>query len=186
MLLRFSIVKKFVLIFLIVSIIPLCALGVSTLWNLGAIGQGAIDNTTVQMEKRAKESLELRAIELAERVTQLLRSCEGDLLTLAMLPRKAEIYRRFSLNHRKTIWARSGTNEDPVEVHKKIPLYREIAFIGANGKEEIRISEDRIAEPAELRDVSKPENTTYKSEKYFQETTKLKKKLTKNKNVLTN
>ncbi|MBI4966333.1 MAG: GAF domain-containing protein [Desulfomonile tiedjei] len=175
MLPRFSIVKKFVLVFLIVSIIPLCALGVSTLWNLRAIGQGAIDNTTLQMEKRAKESLELRAVELADRVTQLLHSCEGDLFTLAMLPRTAEIYGRFSLNHRKTIWAREGTNEDPVEVHKEIPLYREIVFIGPGGMEEIRITEDRIAEAAELRDVSKPENTTYKSEKYFQETRKLKK-----------
>ncbi|MEW6532433.1 MAG: ATP-binding protein [Thermodesulfobacteriota bacterium] len=174
MLLRFSILKKFLLVFLLVSVIPLCALGVSTLWNLRAIGRGAVDNTIQQMEKRAKESLELRAVELADRVTQLLHSCEGDLLTLAMLPREAEVYKRFSLQHRKTIWAREGTNEHPVEVHKEIPLYREIAFIGANGMETIRIVEDRVAEPAELRDVSKPENTTYKSEKYFQETIKLK------------
>jgi len=174
MLLRFSIVKKFVLVFLVVSIIPLCALGVSTLRNLRVIGQGAIDNTTQQLEKRAKESLELRAVELADRVTQLLHSCEGDLLTLAMLPREAEVYKRFSRNHRKSIWAREGTNEDPVEVHKEIPLYREIVFIGPSGMEEIRISEDRVAEAAELRDVSKPENTTYRSEKYFQETKKLK------------
>jgi PAS domain S-box-containing protein len=174
MLFRLSILKKFVLVFLVVSIAPLCALGVSTLWNFRAIGQGAIDSTTVQLEKRAKESLELRAVELANLVSQMLHSCEGDLLTLAMLPREAEVYRRFSLIHRRTIWSREGSNEEPVEIHREIPLYREVAFIAPSGIEEIRIVGDRVAEASELRDVSKPRNTTYKSEKYFQETIKLR------------
>ena len=40
--------------------------------------------------------------------------------------------------------------------------------------EKIRIVADRIEPSPELRDVSKPENTTFKSERYFQETRKLK------------
>lgn len=172
--LRFSITKKFVLGFLALSILPLCALGISTLYNLNVIGKRAIDSSTVQLENRAKESLELRAIELANRVSQFLQSCEADLLTLRMLPRDAEIYRRFALNHRKTIWTREGTNQDPVEVFKDLPLYREVTFIGPNGIELIRIVDDRIEGPSGLRDVSTPENTTFKSEHYFQEALKLK------------
>jgi hypothetical protein len=143
MLPRFSILKKFVFALLVLSIIPLCTLGITTLSNLRAIGQRAIDNTTLQFEKRSKEALELRAVELAKRVSQLLHSCEADLLTLVLLPRDAEVYRRFSLNYRKPIWTREGTHLNPVEVHKEVPLYREVAFIGANGMEEIRIEGTR-------------------------------------------
>jgi PAS domain S-box-containing protein len=174
MLPRFSILKKFICAFLVLSIVPLCTLGITTLSNLKAIGQRAIDNTTLQLEKRAKESLELRAVELAKRVSQLLHTCEADLLILAMLPREAELYQRFSLNHRKSIWTREGTNRNPIEVHKEIPLYREVAFIGPNGMEQIRIEGNRIVPAQELRNVSRPEDTAYKSETYFRETVKLK------------
>ncbi len=73
-------------------------------------------------------------MELAHRVTQFLYACEADLLTLKMLPRDAETYRRFSLNHHRNIWTREGTNEHPIETHKELPLYREIAFIGSDGE----------------------------------------------------
>jgi PAS domain S-box-containing protein len=173
MLLRLSITKKFVFAFLVLALAPLCALGLSTLRNLREVGQQAIDSSTIQLESRAKESLELRSIELANRVSQVLLSCEEDLLTLKLLPRNPEVYQRYSLNHRKTIWTRGGTNEHPTEVHKQIPLYRELAFIGADGKERIVVSDDRMRDASELRDVSLPENTTYKCERYFTETTKL-------------
>ncbi len=171
---RFFMVKKFVFAFLALSIIPLCALGLITLRNLRTLGQGAIDSTSRQLEQRAKESLELRAVELADRVSQMLHSCQSDLLTLAMLPRDPDVYRKFSSHHRKTIWTRTGTNQNPQEVHMELPLYREVAFIGPDGREKIRIESDRIANTTELRDVSKPEHTTYKSERYFDHTTKLK------------
>ncbi|MEW6352158.1 MAG: ATP-binding protein [Thermodesulfobacteriota bacterium] len=174
MLTRFSIVKKFVVAFLALSIIPLAALGLITLHNLRTLGTGAIDSTTQQLEKRAKEALELRAVELADRVSQMLYSCQSDLLTLAMLPREPKVYKEFSGHHRKTVWTRTGTNEDPQEVHLELPLYREVAFIGADGREKIKIESGRITGPNELRDVSKPELTTYKSEQYFRETAKLK------------
>jgi PAS domain S-box-containing protein len=174
MLPRFSILKKFVFAFLVLSIIPLCALGISTLRNLRAIGQTAVDSTTQELEKRAKESLEVRAVEVASKVTAMLQGCEADLVTLAMLPRNADVYRQFSLQHRKTIWTREGTNENPVEVRENVPLYREIAYIGTDGMEKIRIEKGRIAGSAELRDVSDPQNTTYKSEHYFRDTVGLK------------
>jgi PAS domain S-box-containing protein len=172
--LRLSIMKKFVFAFLMLSILPLCVLGYTTLHNLRAVGRKAIDSSTAQLEKRARESLELRSIELANRVAQTLNSCESDLLTLVMLPRRSDAYRQFSWNHRKTIWTREGTNDNPVEVHVQVPLYSGLAFIGPDGRERVRISEDRIVKHSELRDVSKPENTTYKSERYFQEAKKLK------------
>jgi PAS domain S-box-containing protein len=170
---RFSITKKFVFAFLILSILPLCALGISMLYYLRVIGQRAIDSSTVQLENRAKEALEVRTIELGNQVTQFLQSCEADLLTLKMLPREPDIYRQFSRNHCKTIWTSESADRNVIEVHREIPLYREVAFIGADGTERVRIVQDRIEDPSELRDVSKSENTTFKSERYFAETRKL-------------
>jgi len=171
---RFSILKKFILAFLLLSILPLCVFGFYTTQSVWHIGHGAIASSSAQLEKRGKESIELRAVELANRVTQFLRSREADLRTLQLMPRDALVYQQFSRAHRGTIWIREGTNTHPVEVHKEILLYREIAFIDAGGREQILIRDDQIVEAASLRDVSKPENTTYKCERYFEETRRLK------------
>lgn len=170
----FSIRKKLVFAFLALSMFPLSVLGISILHSLRAIGQHAIDSSTHQLETRARESLELRAVELADRVHRFLRSCEADVLTLRMLPLTPEVFQQFGRHHQGEIWTREGTNEAPVEVRRKIPLYRELAFIGADGIERIRIVDDTVVPPYAMRDVSRPENTTYRSERYFEEALKLK------------
>ncbi|MGA2229082.1 MAG: cache domain-containing protein, partial [Syntrophobacteraceae bacterium] len=174
MLPRFPIARKFIFAFLLVSIMPLVILGFWTLRSMMEIGESAINSTTAQLESRARESLELRAIELAKRVSQSLQTCEADLLTLKMLPKDPEVYLRFSLNHRRDIWIRDHLDGNPTEIHKELPLYKEISFIGADGMERVRILDDRIVDPSGLRNVGKPENTTYKSERYFEEASKLK------------
>ncbi|MGC8491100.1 MAG: ATP-binding protein [Syntrophobacteraceae bacterium] len=174
MLLRLSIAKKFIFAFLLVSILPLCVMGYWSLRSMRSIGRTAVRSSAAQLEREARVALELRAIELASRVTQTLRSCESDLLTLKMLPRDPEIYRQFSIDHRGSIWTRELDNGTTRAVHKEIPLYEGIAFIGADGVERIRIVEDRIQGQSRLRDVGKPENTTYRTERYFEEASKLK------------
>lgn len=170
----FSIRKKLVVAFLALSMLPLSVLGISILYSLRAIGRHAIDSSTHQLETRARESLELRAVELADRVHRFLLSCEADVLTLRMLPLTPEVFQQFGRHHQGEIWTREGTNEAPVEVRRKIPLYRELAFIGADGIERIRIADDAVVPPHAMRDVSRPENTTYRSERYFEEALKLK------------
>ncbi len=171
---RFSITKKFVVAFLLVSILPIAVLGFYTSHHLWQIGQRAIDSSSAELERRGRESIELRAVELANRVSQFLQSSEADLLSLKMLPREAEAYRRFSQAHRATIWTLAGSNDNPVEVHLPLPIYREVALVGPDGRERVRIADDRIVTPAELRDVSDPRNTTFKNERYFAETCKLR------------
>lgn len=165
---RFSIRRKFVLAFLGLSVVPLSVLGFATMDSMRVIGEHAIESSTSQLEQRAREALELRAIDVANRVSQFLHACEIDLFTVRMMPRQAEVYRDFSAIHRKSVWTREGTNSNPVDVHRELPIYREMAFIGPDGVERIRIVNDRIMDPTELRDVSRPENTTYKSERYFE------------------
>jgi PAS domain S-box-containing protein len=171
---RFSIKQKFVLAFILLSILPLTVLGVYTSYNLWQVGQRAITTSTAQLESRARESIELRAVELANQVSQFLTACESDLFTLKMLPRNAETYREFSQSNRRSIWIREGTNHHPREVIKEIPLYQEIAFIDSKGQEIIRLSGDQVVPASHLRKVSQPQNTTYRSEHYFEETRRLK------------
>ncbi len=165
--------KKFLLAFLVLSLGPLTILGLFTIYHIRQVGIQAIDSTARQLERKSKEAIELRAVELAHRVSRFLKDCESDLRTLQVLPRSAHIYQQFSKNHRGEIWTREGTNRSYREVRRLIPLYKEIAFIGPDGRERIRIVDDRIVDERELRDVSRPENTTYKSERYFHETRRL-------------
>ena len=174
MYLRFSIAQKFVFAFLLLASVPLVVLGFWTLRSMRQVAQGAIASSTAQLESRAGKALELRAIDLAKRVGQLLESCEADLLTLKMLPPTPRVYLRFSLNHERDIWVRDLAGGNPTGIHKKIPLYKEIAYIDAGGMERVRIIDGQIVDSSRLRNVGKPENTTYKSEKYFQEASKLK------------
>ncbi len=76
-------------------------------------------------------------------------------------------YLRFSRHHRRQIWYRAGTNLKPVEKREEIPLYSELAFIGPDGQERLRIVGDRVDK--RLRNVADPANTTYLSETYFRE-----------------
>lgn len=172
--LRFSIAQKFVFAFLLLASVPLVVLGFWNLRSMRQVAQGAIASSTAQLESRAGKALELRAIDLAKRVTQLLQSCEADLLTLKMLPQAPRVYLLFSVNHHRDIWVRDLLSGKPVGIHKTIPLYKEIAFIDAKGMERVRILDGQIVDSSRLRNVSKPENTTYKSERYFQEASKLK------------
>ncbi|SMC25273.1 PAS domain S-box-containing protein [Desulfacinum hydrothermale DSM 13146] len=168
-----GIFRKFLLAFLALSLVPLCVLGFFTIERIRQVGTRAVESTTRELERKSKEAIEVRAVELARRVSVFLKACEADLRTLQMLPRDAQVYQDFSRTHRGEIWTREGTNEDHTEVRRRIPLYKEVAFIGPDGRERIRVVDDRIVGEGELRDVSVPRNTTYKSETYFQETRRL-------------
>ena len=68
------------------------------------------------------------------------------------------------------------------ETHFEMPIYREIVFVDMNGQEQIKVSNEceeypftcSMKENNQLKDVSKPANTLYKSETYFSESKNLK------------
>lgn len=66
---RFSILKKFVFTFLLLSMLPLCGFGFFTTHSLWKIVHEAIESSSAVLEKRATEAIELRAIELAKLVS---------------------------------------------------------------------------------------------------------------------
>ncbi len=171
---RFSIAQKFVLAFLLLALTPLMVLGLWNLRSMRQVAQGAIASSSAQLEKRAGKALELRAIDLARRVRQLLGSCGSDLLTLQMLPPTPEVYLRFCLNHQRNIRVREPAGGKQAGIQQKIPLYKEAAYVDAAGMERVRVLDGHIVGASGLRNVGNPQNTTYKSEDYFQEASKLK------------
>lgn len=158
-----GIYRRLVLSILLVCLIPLVLLGAFTLHGILTTGKVAIDRSQKALDAKVAEALELRTLEAAKAIADFLDERENDLELLSSLPRTSSIYLDFFQTHQKTVWRL----ENGKEVKQLEPLYKEIAFISNNGREKIKILEGKVASPSELQDVSKPENTLYKSENYF-------------------
>ncbi|HOE11264.1 MAG TPA: sensor histidine kinase [bacterium] len=159
---RFGIFRKLLLYFLLVALIPLLVFGIRTI--------RASEKTILE---ESRKILLFRTVDTANRVSNSLYACADDLEIVSSVPRNAQSYLEFCRTHRRRIWKRGGTNDNIIEIRERIPLYKEIAFIGPTGKEQILIRDEKIVPDEELRDVSIPANTTYKSEDYFQRTISL-------------
>ena len=159
---RFGILHKLLLCFLLVALIPLL------IFATRAIRRGK-----EEVFSESRKNLLFRSTDIANRVSDFLYTCVTDLRTVATLPRLPETYLEFCTTHRRGIWRRGGTKDDPTEIRESIPVYREIAFIDSDGWEKILIRDEQMVSEAGLRDVSDPKNTTYKCEDYFQRTRNL-------------
>ncbi len=121
----------------------------------------AVEESHRTLADRSLTSLELRAVDLSKRVAGFLAERERDLRALAAMPPSVQTYVDFSRANHGQVWTRDGTFD--------LPFYKEIAFVDTMGQEEIRILDESPVPDSQLRDVSRPENTTYKTETYFAE-----------------
>lgn len=168
-LMKIKIFPKFLAMFLLVAIVPVVILTFTT-----------IRSGTEGIKKEVERGLVFRATDIAEQVSNLLYNVTGDLKVLTVLPRNTEAYADFSVAKVSEIWTRAGSNDKPVEVITKVPLYRELAFIDVDGNERIKIENtlDEFGLPTghynivtkkdtALTNVKDPKNTLYKTEDYF-------------------
>ena len=162
---RLSFHKKVLYVFCGLTLLPLVLLATFAGQSLDKVEQMLRASAISALDEQAAETLELRAVMVADEVRIFLRRIEGDLSVLAKLPVEPEQYLWFNQNHRRPIWTRTGTNQWPRELRPSVSLYKEITYIDATGMERLRISSGALT--ANLRDVSKPANTTYLSEIYF-------------------
>ncbi len=164
-----GIYRSTLLSILAVSLVPLALLSWLALRNISSAGAGAVADARAALDGKAAEALEVRAIETARTVATFLEGREADVRTLALLPRTPQDYQAFYRAHHGTLWSL----RDGVQQRRAIPLYREIAYMDPAGQERLRLDDGRVTPPAQLRDVSKPANTTLKCETYFLEARKL-------------
>ncbi len=172
---RLSFHKKLLYVFCSLTLLPLILLALFAGQSLDTVEKILRVSAIKALDKQALETLELRAVMVADEVRTFLRRVESDLGTLSQLPVEPEKYLWFIQNHRRPIWVRTGTGASPGphELRPPVSLYKEIAFIDPNGTERLRIVDGVLSE--DLRDVSDPANTTYLTETYFNSARKLPK-----------
>jgi PAS domain S-box-containing protein len=162
---RLSYHKKVLYSFCALSLVPLVGMAIFSAMSLKTVEEMLRGSAIEALDQQAAEMLEVRAVMVANEVGTFLRSVEDHLAAFAQLKPSPENYLHFSRTNRRQIWLRSGTNDQPTETRQVIPLYRELAFIGADGYERLLVRDDQIVN--DLRDVSNPANTTYRTETYF-------------------
>ena len=160
----FSLHKKVLLAFCLLSLLPLLLLVGFSSRSLRSVESQMLAHATRALDQQAAEALELRAGMVAAEVEDFLRQVTADLRDLSQLPVDERVYREFYRHHLRPVWFRRGSNAAPGEAREERPLYTEIAWVAADGRELLRLADGL---PAELRDISAVARTTYGSEDYF-------------------
>jgi signal transduction histidine kinase len=155
-------------------------------------GRHAITDSVHALDAKSTEAIELRTVELAQRIADFLYERDLDILALSKFkpePQKyLEIYKALK---RDVIvpgpWPpgapattkriadlpcdnpenKTGWRHRPPYDFKKVsrPLYREITFVDLTGRESIKVKDGKISD--DLRDVSQKANTYCRAEDYF-------------------
>jgi len=161
---RVTIFKRIIAVTLLLSLLPLLVSSLILLSNLESVNSRLTAVIADTSDIQAAESLQMRAQHVAETIADFLHQCENDLLFLARTPLEKQTLRNFYTTRRGELWKRFGTTE---QIRELVPIYRSIAFIDKNGRERFVVRDGNLVSPAELRDVSTPSGTEFKSEDYF-------------------
>jgi signal transduction histidine kinase len=164
---RLTLFKKILAVTLLLSLLPLLFSSAVLFFNLESINLRLSQEIAESTNSQAAESLQMRAKHVAETVGDLLRQCENDLLFLARSRPDQQTLLNFYLTRRGEIWQRRGTLAAPQDSNDLIPLYQSIALIDRSGQERLVIREGKTVASAELKNVSIPSATEFRSEDYF-------------------
>ena len=217
-----GILPKLLISFLVLSCVPLVVLGYVANKNMEKtgiqavqkaqemgdknlkssieIGRTAIENSVRALDDKSTEAIELRTVELAQRIADFLYERDQDLMTLSSYSPDPKRYLQiYSISKRDVVvhgpwpldeprgiedlvilvWQNPENKESwrhyPPDAFKREtrPLYKEITFIDLKGREKIKVLEGKVSR--DLRDISKKENTYCRAEDYFQYVPRLKK-----------
>lgn len=171
---RPTLFKKILGAVLLIALVPLLASSLILALNLGSIREKLSSETAAIADRQTAEALRLQAEQVARDVADMLRDCEGDLRLLATLPRNPQVLKSFYDNRQGLVWQRRAGGDSRQGEQRWISRYRSLAFIDASGNETFVIREGRILPRNELRNVSNPRNTEFRSEDFFPRTKALR------------
>lgn len=173
---RLTLFKKILCITLLLSLLPLATSSLLLFFNLESINSTLPAEIAETSDIQASESLQMRAQNVADTISDFLRQCESDVLFLAGSNLDRQTLLNFYVNRRGEVWERSGTAEASRNLHLLVPIYRSIALIDRSGKEKLVIRDGKFLEESRLRDVSHPEATEFRHETYVEQIRKLRKR----------
>ena len=158
--LRLNIFQVLLILLILLSSVPILVLITQSIRNLNTVKKLSHETIEATLKEQSVQTYKSYARNLAYRISDFLYSCEADLKTLATFPPQIDFYLHFSRTHQRYV----------TSLGRELPIFKEIAFIDPQGQELVKIQDDRPL-PAEcLKNVSDPANTTFKSERYFEQT----------------
>ncbi len=164
---RLTLFKKILVITLLLSLMPLLASSLILFFNLESTSTRLTSEIGGTADIQASESLQMRASQVAESIADFLRQCESDLIFLSRSQLDQATLLNFYASRRGEDWHRTGTASAPQEIREQVPLYRSIALIDKSGQEKLVIKDGIVVPDRDLKNVSDPSQTEFRSEEYF-------------------
>jgi len=150
-------------VFFLLIVIPLSLMAILIANGIFKLGVTVKERAVNVLDQKSQEEIKIRAINIADEVTNFLTERKKDVLVATIIPATESAYKQFVNDNRRNIWITEGDKIKQVSA----PIYSEMTLIDKNGNEVIKISNGEIASKTKLTNVSIPANTTYKSETYF-------------------
>lgn len=147
------------------SLLPLIGLSFYTWVKMDQAGLSIVESSRKALINNSMSLLEARARTIAGQVELFLQGCSDDLQQLATLPANESAYLKYANFHKRKIWIRCGSPENPEEKTIPVLLYREVTFADASGIEKIHIEDGKLCPPG--RNISKPFRSSFGPEDYF-------------------
>jgi HAMP domain-containing protein len=152
---------------LVAGLLPVATISYNALRGYETASDQAANIAINLLDNKSLRVLQLRADQTATDVAAFLNERVKDTQAAVLIPRDQKNYLSFYTASNSLLWLNTGTVAEPVSQKIWAPLYLEMAFVGADGREQMRIREGKLVPDSQLRDVSRPENTTYLTEDYF-------------------
>jgi PAS domain S-box-containing protein len=158
-------------IFFLLIIIPLSLFIILIYTGIFEVGETTRKHATAVLDEEYQNKIRIRTVHTAYEVAKFLEERKNDLLIASIIPQTGPNYEDFVRRTKSYIWTRANGKF----IRSMAPIYREMSLIDRNGMETVKIEGGRIVKRVDLKVVSDPANTTYKSEDYFARTATLEK-----------
>jgi len=158
-------------VFFLLIVIPLLLMALLIGKGIIQLGQTAKERAVTVLDQKSQEEITVRATDIADEIADFLQERKRDMLIATIMPTTEKAYKEFVSENKLPLWVKK--DDKITKVFE--PLYTEMALIDKTGKEVIKIVDGEVVPGNNLANVSKPANTTYKSEDFFSQVKRLNK-----------